>query len=81
MGKKIKEKKKIDYKKLFKEKNPDLPKDLKDYFFGKSYKDPETGEIKTRLIKKKSRQEPLDMKVKKFKGGLMVAPKRAKRGY
>ena len=72
---KEKKEKKIDYKKLFKEKNPDLPKDSLKYKFGKPYKDPETGEIKTRLIKKKL------LINKKFKGGLMVKPKAAKRGY
>ena len=48
-------------KELFKEMNPDLPEDLSDYIMGKSYKDTKTGETKTQLIKKKSRQEPLEM--------------------
>ena len=32
--------------------NPNLPDDLSEYEFGESYKDPETGEVKTTLIKK-----------------------------
>ena len=32
--------------------NPNLPDDLSEYEFGESYKDPETGEMKTTLIKK-----------------------------
>ena len=106
-----KDRAKTDTELLFEKMNPNLPKNLSKYKFGKSFKDPKTGETKVELIKKdkkktkfwrilkkregkqdvllekrkKARQEPLDMNkggvVKRYKGGLMVKPKAAKRGY
>jgi hypothetical protein len=61
MPRKKEKKKTKTTKELFKEMNPDLPEDSSDYIMGKSYKDTKTGEMKTKLIKKKSRQEPLEM--------------------
>jgi hypothetical protein len=43
---------KTDLEILFEKMNPNLPDDLSEYEFGESYKDPETGEMKTTLIKK-----------------------------
>jgi len=43
---------KTDLEILFEKMNPNLPDDLSEYEFGESYKDPETGEVKTTLIKK-----------------------------
>ena len=70
-----KDRAKTDTELLFEKMNPDLPRDSSKYKFGKSYKDPKTGEIKVELILKEAKKN------KRYKGGLMVKPKAAKRGY
>ena len=62
-----KDRAKTDNELLFEKMNPNLPKDLSNYKMGRSFKDPETGEMKVELIKLKKRKQKSGMSLEQKK--------------
>ena len=62
-----KDRAKTDNELLFEKMNPNLPKDLSNYKMGRSFKDPETGEMKVELIKLKKRKQKSGMSLEQYR--------------